>query len=86
MVDVPCVMLNWFDWARMALRSLESWTRLTRKLPPGEGHPPLGVFMEAEPRVPSTNVARTSGWKPVMFWHLFATSVWRVSGECFNKH
>jgi hypothetical protein len=81
MVDVPCVMLNWFDWARMASRSLESWTRLTRKLLPGAGHPPLGVFMEAVPRVPSTDVARTSDWKPVMFWHLFATWVWRVSGE-----
>jgi len=30
MVDVPSVMLNWFDWARMASRLLESWTRLTR--------------------------------------------------------
>lgn len=78
-------MLNWFDWARMASKLLASWTRLTRKLAPGEGHPPLGVFMEAEPKVPSTAVARTTGWKPVMFWRLCATWVC-VSGEYLNEH
>jgi len=66
-VDVPWVMENSGDWARIEFRSVASWTRLTRKWSP-VGHPPLGGFMGAEPRVPSTKAARIWGWKPVMFW------------------
>ena len=57
-LEVAAEMVNWFDWARMVLRSSASLTRLTWK-PAPVFQPPLGGFTFVWPRLPSTRAART---------------------------
>jgi hypothetical protein len=70
-VEVPVdeVMLNWFDWARMVVKSCGSLTKLTWK-PLPTGNPELGAGTVNEPVVPSTCATRISwpvGKTPVFY-------------------